>query len=203
MSPCCFYGFVSKTRFSTLLKYDVKVLSCSIIHTLFLFSGSPWLGSVWRLSVAPPRAEKCSLHQSFLLRVPTKEKKTSTNTSGEKLVGDVGCLLLCARGSGKSALSLLNSAGCAAATVMRSYRSLSLWSRAHSVWAQRKTEAVFCSANKASACIYFLWISPVFGTTRRPPGCPNTPVVLSSSLLALKGPLSVSRPFLRLSAVLL
>ncbi|TNN58369.1 hypothetical protein EYF80_031432 [Liparis tanakae] len=31
--------------------------------------------------------------------------------------------------------------------------------------------------------------SPAFGTTRRPPGWPNTPLVLGCSLPALKGPL--------------
>lgn len=145
MSPCCFYGFVSKTRFSTLLKYDVEVLSCSIIHTLFFFR-SPRLGSVWRLSVAPPRAEKCSLHQSFLLRVPTKEKTLYKHEWREACGRCWMFVVVWREVLGRVHFSLLKSAGCAAATVMRSYCSLSLWSRAHSVRARRKDRGgvLFC-----------------------------------------------------------
>lgn len=103
MSPCCFYGFVSKPRFSTLLKYDVKVLSCSIIHTLFFFR-SPRLGSVWRLSVPPPRAEKCSLHQSFFAACADK-RKNPLQTRVERSLWEMLDVCCCvARGSGKSAL---------------------------------------------------------------------------------------------------
>lgn len=61
---------------------------------------------------------------------------------------------------------------------------------------------VFISTNELSVCAV-MWNSPAFGTTRRPPAWPKMPVVLCCPFpYELRGPLRVSRPFTRLSAVL-
>ena len=63
---CCFYRFVSKTKYSTLLKYDVKVLSCSFIHTLFFFffweapDSDPSTSSGWEMFTPPKFFAACA-----------------------------------------------------------------------------------------------------------------------------------------------